>query len=201
VRTAGQLLQGSVTQDQVDDWAEKAGITVRARGPEGEEDMFLAEGRTLAPRAELQAKVARIQIHILPKVRAGEWTKGHFDVRRHVAEHAATELPPGESLPTWLDLRANEMRELNCRLEEVLAMSPFEPDKARAVEGHFFEINAEVDRKLHISAPEWVDYFNDNPSRFPMTLTFIRPEQFRDHLVAAIDSTIDQIAHIRARLR
>lgn len=74
-QTAGQLLQGDVTDDGVDDWSAKAGITIRIRGPEGEEDMFLATGDTLAPRARLEAKVARIQNHILPKVRAGEWTR------------------------------------------------------------------------------------------------------------------------------
>lgn len=62
-----------MTQGDVTDWAERVGISVRARGPAGEEDMFLAEGHNLDPRAELQAKVARIQVHILPKVRAGEW--------------------------------------------------------------------------------------------------------------------------------
>jgi hypothetical protein len=75
VRTAGQLLQGDVTHDQVDDWAGKAGITVRARGPDGEEDVFLSVGRGLDPRARLEAKLARIQNHILPKVNAGEWTR------------------------------------------------------------------------------------------------------------------------------
>lgn len=75
VRTAGQLLHGDVTHDQVDDWAGKAGITVRVRGPEGEEDVFLSVGRGLDPRARLEAKLARIQNHVLPKVNAGEWTR------------------------------------------------------------------------------------------------------------------------------
>jgi hypothetical protein len=74
VRTAGQLLQGDVTHDQVDEWAGKAGITIRARGPEGEEEVFLSVGHGLDPRARLEAKLARIQNHILPKVNAGEWT-------------------------------------------------------------------------------------------------------------------------------
>jgi hypothetical protein len=37
--------------------------------------MFLAEGHGLDAPAELEAKVARLQNHILPKVRAGEWTR------------------------------------------------------------------------------------------------------------------------------
>jgi hypothetical protein len=73
---AGRMLQGEVViQEQVDDWAGKVGISIRVRGPRGEEDMFLAVGHNLDPRAELEAKVARLQDHILPKVRAGEWTR------------------------------------------------------------------------------------------------------------------------------
>ncbi len=75
VRTAGELLQADPTQDQVDDWAGKIGITIRARGPEGEEEVFLSVGHGLAPKARLEAQLARIQNHILPKVRAGEWTR------------------------------------------------------------------------------------------------------------------------------
>jgi hypothetical protein len=75
VPLAGRMLQADVAQDQVDDWAGKVGLSIRVRGPEGEEDMFLAKGHNLDPRAELQAKVARLQNHVLPKVRAGEWTQ------------------------------------------------------------------------------------------------------------------------------
>jgi hypothetical protein len=72
---AGRMLQGDVEQEPVTDWAEKVGISLRARGPEGEEDMFLAEGHGLGARAELEAKVARLQNHILPRVRGGERTR------------------------------------------------------------------------------------------------------------------------------
>jgi hypothetical protein len=75
VAVAGQLLAGDVTQAQVDSWASGLGVGIRARGPHGEEEMFLVEGNELDARAELRAKVARLQNHILPKVRAGEWTQ------------------------------------------------------------------------------------------------------------------------------
>lgn len=75
VPLAGEMLRAEVIQDDVDDWAARVGIGIRARGPRGEEDMFLAEGHGLAPADELRAKVARLQNHILPKVRAGEWTR------------------------------------------------------------------------------------------------------------------------------
>jgi hypothetical protein len=72
---AGRMLQGQLTQGEVTDWGERVGISLRARGPQGEEEMFLAEGHNLEARAELQAKVARLQNHILPRVRSGEWTR------------------------------------------------------------------------------------------------------------------------------
>jgi hypothetical protein len=76
VSRAGRMLRGEVvTQEQADDWAGKVGISIRVRGPRGEEDMFIAVGHNFDPRAELEAKVARLQNHILPKVRAGEWTR------------------------------------------------------------------------------------------------------------------------------
>jgi hypothetical protein len=193
---AARLLASDATQAQVADWAGRVGLSIRAWGPEGEEDLFMVEGNGLDPKEELRAKVGRIHLQILPKVRAGQWMQGRPDVPRQVARHAG----PGESLSAWLDLRATEMRGLKRRLDEVLALSPFKPDKALAVQQHFFEINGEVDRKLHTDAPEWVDYFNENPTGFPMELTFLQPEQFREHLVVVIDSTIDQIAHIRAHL-
>ena len=74
VPVAGEMLQRNVAQADVDDWAGKVGVGIRARGPRGEEEMFRAEGHDLDPRMELQAKVARLQNHILPKVNAGEWT-------------------------------------------------------------------------------------------------------------------------------
>ncbi len=77
VALAGRLLRKGVVREQVDAWASSVGIGIRARGPIGEEEMFLAEGHGLAPADELRAKVARLQNHILPKVRAGEWLRSH----------------------------------------------------------------------------------------------------------------------------
>lgn len=75
VPVAGRMLHGEVTQSDVDGWASSVGVGIRARGPTGEEEMFLAEGHHLDPAEELRAKVDRLQNHILPKVRAGEWTR------------------------------------------------------------------------------------------------------------------------------
>jgi TIR domain-containing protein len=75
VPLAGQMLRGTVTRTQVENWASSVGVGIRARGPDREEDMFLAEGCHFDPPGELRAKVTRLQNHILPKVRAGEWTR------------------------------------------------------------------------------------------------------------------------------
>jgi hypothetical protein len=75
VPLAGEMLRREVTQEEVDDWAARVGVGVRARGPRGEEEMFLAEGHGSAPADELRAKVRRLQDHILPRVRAGDWVR------------------------------------------------------------------------------------------------------------------------------
>jgi hypothetical protein len=109
---------------------------------------------------------------------------------------ARTSDGPGGSLSAWLDLRATELRSLKARLDEILAAPSFELEKARAVEHHVLRINDEVDRKLHIVVPEWVDYFNENQSNLPLTLTFLDAEHYRQYLDPAIDATIKQIVHI-----
>ena len=73
VPLAGQMLRAEVTREEVDDWAARVGVGIRARCPLGEEEMFLAEGHDLTPADELRAKVARLQTHILPRVRTGDW--------------------------------------------------------------------------------------------------------------------------------
>ena len=67
----------------------------------------------------------------------------------------------------------------------------------QAVEHHFLQINDEVDRRLHAVAPEWVDYFNENPSNLPLNLTFLTAAHYRQYVAPAIDATIEQINQIR----
>lgn len=102
------------------------------------------------------------------------------------------------SLTAWLGLRVEELRGLLARLEVVL--TPFDPHKAEAVQDHFFEIVRDVDRKLHTSAPEWVDYFSEDKARYPVNLRFPYADQYRRQLAPSIQSAIDQIAHIQAHL-
>jgi hypothetical protein len=116
---------------------------------------------------------------------------------RHERAQAAEASADG-SLTAWLDLRIKELRGLRVRLDEVL--TPFDPHKAEAVQNHFFEIVRDVDRKLHTSAPEWVDYFSEDKARYPVNLRFPYADQYRRQLAPSIQSTIDQVVHIRARL-
>lgn len=104
------------------------------------------------------------------------------------------------SLEGWLGQQIQELRGLLRRLEEVLPADPFEPNKAYAVQEHLWEIVRDVDRRLHTSAPEWVDYFNEDHARYPVEVVFPKADLYANQLVPAIESTIDQIAHIQARL-
>lgn len=104
------------------------------------------------------------------------------------------------SFSDWLGQQIQELRGLLRRLEEVLAATPFAPNKAQAVQEHFWEIVRDVDRRLHTSAPEWVDYFNEDHARYTAKLAFPKAGLYANQLVPAIEATIDQIAHIQARL-
>lgn len=112
----------------------------------------------------------------------------------------AAEASADGSLVAWLGLRIKELRGLLVRLEEVLDAPQFDPPKAETVQDHFFEIVRDVDRKLHTSAPEWVDYFSESAARYPVNLRFPHADGYRKQLVPSIQSTIDQIAHIQSRL-
>lgn len=104
------------------------------------------------------------------------------------------------SFSDWLGQQVQELRGLMRRLEEVLPADPFEPNEAYAVQEHLWEIVRDVDRRLHTSAPEWVDYFNEDHARYPVELAFPKADLYANQIVPAIESTIDQIAHIQARL-
>lgn len=126
----------------------------------------------------------------------GKLTEDEADRRVKAAQdHGGT-----PSLHTWFDQQIQELHGLLRRLEEVLSADPFERNKAYAVQEHLWEIVRDVDRRLRTSAPEWVDYFNEDHARYPVELAFPKAELYANQLVPAIQSTIDQIAHIRARL-
>jgi hypothetical protein len=104
------------------------------------------------------------------------------------------------SLSAWLEQESGELRGLLTTLEGVLDTKPFDPEKARPIHEHFWQIHEGVDRKLHTSASEWVNYFNEGEISTGAGLFYPQADLLRSQFVPAIESTIDRIAHIQARL-
>lgn len=114
---------------------------------------------------------------------------------------AATKAARGEGITAALDNRTDEIIALKRNLKsEIAAANPqFNTGKATAILDLFWDSTKDVHRLLHTKAPEWVDYFSENPPWFNLAVTRMRPEEFEE-VVRLMDYTIDQIAHIRARL-
>jgi hypothetical protein len=104
------------------------------------------------------------------------------------------------SLQAWLGQRTRELRGLLATLEGVLDTDPFDPEKARPVHEYFWQIRDEVDRKLHTSASDWVGYFNEDHISDGAGLFYPQADLLRSQFIPVIESTIDRIAHIQARL-
>lgn len=109
-------------------------------------------------------------------------------------------VPHGPPLPAWLGQQITELRGLLATLERVLDAEPFDSEKAFSVHQHFWHIRDDVDRKLHTSAPDWVDYFNAGQIPTGADLFYPQADRIRNQFVPSIESTIDQIAHIQAQL-
>jgi hypothetical protein len=103
-------------------------------------------------------------------------------------------------LDAWLDARSADIRKLKSQLEAQLALPAFDHERVDLIQHSFWHINEEVMLKLHVAAPEWVDYYRTNPDWFAMGITRIRPEEFND-VVRVMDYTLDQIKHIRAQVK
>lgn len=102
-------------------------------------------------------------------------------------------------LGAWLDARSADIRKLKGQLETQLARPAVEHDSIALTEQMFWDVNREVLLKLHVTAPECVDYYKQNPDWFATSITRIRPEEFAD-VVRVMDYTLDQIAHIREQV-
>ena len=104
------------------------------------------------------------------------------------------------NLKVWLGRQIDELRGLQTTLEAALDVEPFDYERARPIHEYFWQIHAGVDRKLHTSASEWVDYFNEGQISTTAGLFYPQADLLRSQFVPAIESTIDRIAHIQARL-
>ncbi|MFI4990257.1 MAG: hypothetical protein ACHQHO_05010 [Solirubrobacterales bacterium] len=104
------------------------------------------------------------------------------------------------SLKDWLGRQIDELRGLLTTLERVLDDEPFDYERARPIHQYFWQIHEGVDRRLHTTAPEWVDYFNEGEISTGAGLFYPQADLLRSQFIPAIESTIDRIAHIQARL-
>jgi hypothetical protein len=114
------------------------------------------------------------------------------------AELQAAEV--GIGLKVWLGQQIEELRGLLTTLRAVLDGNPFDPERARPIDEYFWQIRDEVDRKLHTSAPAWVDYFNEGSISTAVGLFYPQADLIRSQFVPMIESTIDRIAHIQGQL-
>ena len=104
------------------------------------------------------------------------------------------------SLYVWLDERSADIKKLKEQLEAQLTRPAFDRDSAALIEQMFWDVNRDVLRKLHVAAPEWVDYYKQNPDWFTMGVMRIQAEQFQE-IVRIMDYTLGQIVHVRAQVK
>ena len=92
-----------------------------------------------------------------------------------------------------------DIERLKEQLEAQLALPAFDHERVNLIVQMFWHVNEEILLKLHLAAPEWVDYYKQNPDWFAMGIMRIRPEEFGD-IVKIVDYTLDQVAHIRGQV-
>lgn len=104
-------------------------------------------------------------------------------------------------LAVWLDNKSNDMLAFKQRLrEEIERNSQFRAERAQIIEELFWDANTDVVKRLHIDAPEWLDYYSENPPNFSRYVTRTLPAQFEE-VIGAIDYTVSQILRVRANLK
>lgn len=117
------------------------------------------------------------------------------DTRSPRDPHVAAQV----NLGAWLDGNSADIRKLKEQLETQVAAPAFDFEKVELIERAFWHVNEEILMKLQLVAPEWIDYYKQNPDWWNGGLTRIRPEQFAD-VVRVMDYTLDQIAHVRGKV-
>jgi hypothetical protein len=111
-------------------------------------------------------------------------------------DEALTAARSAESLDDWLKARSDEMQALGVQLRQIGDPDDRDDTRFKMVFESWLAANADVIRRLHVAAPEWVDYYSENPD----WLGADRLENRFEALVKVIDYAVEQIATIRARL-
>lgn len=106
----------------------------------------------------------------------------------------------GDDLGAWLDERIREAKALQSNLRAALVGAVPDLPRVRSVEESIGGMNEEVVRRLHVDAPGWVAYYEEDPPWFNAGLTRLTVEQFKD-VDLVFGYTTERLAHIRDALR
>lgn len=119
-----------------------------------------------------------------------DYLERRLDLLRRIIARRSDPVPPvplttgnGEprnraELRGWLDAPIEELVAWRAALDEEIAKPTPSVNRARSVQTMFWEgLNRDVSRKLQLLAPEWVDYWDEEPEWFDSILTRITQDQ------------------------
>ena len=125
-----------------------------------------------------------------------------WDVADRAREQAETSLAAttgSKALVAWLREREEELRGLKRDLEAQVAQSIPDWQWAQTIYQLYLEANQDILRRLVNSAPQWADYYRQNPDWIAPGVTPVSSEDW-DKIARLVEYTADQVAHIRERL-
>lgn len=103
-------------------------------------------------------------------------------------------------LKTWLDLRIEELVAWRATLDEETAKPVPNINVTESIETMFWGgLNNEVHRKLHLLAPEWIEYWGESPDWFFAPMTRITSEQIAE-FSRMLGWSAERLRHIKHEL-
>ena len=120
------------------------------------------------------------------------------EIRR--LEAAAGHKRTREGLADYLAERIRELRALEKEVEPLTVPSTQTHNRIRAAEDALGDLWRRVTSELRLAAPEWVDYFMQNPDWYEGYIVQIGDGD-RQQVVRLIDFTVDQLNRIHEDVR
>jgi len=100
----------------------------------------------------------------------------------------------------WLDARINELVAWRAALDEEIAKPVMGINRTQGIQAMFWEgLNRDVSRKLQLLAPEWVDYWDEEPDWFNSILTRITHDQIAE-FNRFLGWSAERLRHIQSEL-
>lgn len=103
------------------------------------------------------------------------------------------------ALLTWLGEKIEHFQGLRAALDEQVALPVPTMATTRRIETGFWQLNDEIATRLQLDAPEWADYYDEEPPWFYSGLTLLTSEQF-GRLSRFIGWKADRLRHIKRQL-